>query len=59
MAGELDRRAITGPLYELGLKPAGAEDMGLSMFSLCGAMVAFSLLFLLCTWGVVRRRDEG
>ena len=59
VAGELDRRAITGPLYELGLKPAGAEDMGLSMFSLCGAMVAFSLLFLLCTWGVVRRRDEG
>ncbi len=58
VAGELERRAITGPLYELGLKPAGVEDMGLSMGTLCGALAAFGLAFLGATLVVVRRRDE-
>jgi len=59
VAGELERRAITGPLYELGLKPAGIDDMGLSLWTLNGAMVAFGLVFLGATTLVVWRRDES
>src|SRR6185436_19073650 len=29
--GQWDRRSISGPLYELGFKPASANDFGLSL----------------------------
>ena len=60
VAGELEKRAITGPLYDLGLKPAGVEDMGLSMTTLTGVLAGFGVSFLIAaTWMVWRRDDRG
>ena len=57
--GEWSRTPITGPLYELGLKPAGIGDMGMSMGALCGALVAFSAVFLAVAGGVTWARDRA
>jgi hypothetical protein len=43
--GQWDVVSMTGPLYELGLKGAEADDMGLSLTALCAALVAFAGLF--------------
>ncbi len=56
--GQWDVTSMTGPLYELGLKGAEADDMGLSLFALCGALVGFAALFATGAYVAVwRRRD--
>lgn len=44
--GEWEETSIAGHLYEIGFKPAGVADMGLSMGALCGALGLFGLVFL-------------
>ncbi|MFN7145614.1 MAG: ATP-binding cassette domain-containing protein, partial [Myxococcota bacterium] len=56
--GQWDTTSMTGPLYELGLKGAEAADMGLSLPTLCGALVGFATIFSLGAFAAVwRRRD--
>jgi hypothetical protein len=57
--GQWNRTPITGPLYELGLKPAGADDMGLSMAALCAIIAGFGVAFLLVATLSVWRKDRG
>jgi hypothetical protein len=47
-----------GALYNLGLKPPGSEDYGISFPNLCLILVAFSTVFLLITWLLVWRRTR-
>lgn len=56
--GEWNKTPITGPLYEMGLKPAGSEDMGLSVAALCGILGGFGLLFLSVASVIVWQRDR-
>jgi ABC-type multidrug transport system ATPase subunit len=56
--GQWDVTSMTGPLYELGLKGAEVVDMGLTMPTLCGALLGFSALFSVGAYGAVRRRAE-
>lgn len=45
--GQWQRQRVRGFLYELGLKgSAGADDLGLSLLQLSGAMVGFIVVFL-------------
>lgn len=56
--GQWNKTPITGPLYEMGLKPAGAEDMGLSVLALCGILTGFGVLFLSAASVIVWSRDR-
>ena len=48
--GQWQRQRVRGFLYELGLKDSSkADDVGLSLEQLCGAMAGFTALFLLVT----------
>ncbi len=55
--GQWDVTSMTGPLYELGLKGADADDMGLSLPVLCAALVVFSGLFASGAVAAVWRRQ--
>lgn len=55
--GKWEEVSIAGPLYELGLKGAAADDVGLSMPALCGAMVGFATLFATGAFARVWRRQ--
>jgi hypothetical protein len=56
--GQWERFSMNGPLYELGFKSSNAEDMGLPLWTLLGALCAFigvqGLIALLLT----KRRDR-
>lgn len=57
--GQWDVNSMTGPLYELGLKGAEADDMGLSLVTLCAALMGFSSVFSLgALLSVARRKQE-
>lgn len=56
--GQWDTLSMTGPLYELGLKGAEADDMGLSVTALCAALVVFSTLFAGGALFAVWRRED-
>ncbi|HJN73781.1 MAG TPA: ATP-binding cassette domain-containing protein [Myxococcota bacterium] len=57
--GKWERKPVTGPLYDLGLKPADVEDMGLEVPELLGALGAFAVVFLLITQIATWARDRG
>lgn len=57
IAGKWDDRSITGPLYDLGLKGAGADDIGLTRAALTAAMLGFTAVFLTAALARVRSRD--
>ncbi|MDP2316039.1 MAG: ATP-binding cassette domain-containing protein [Pseudomonadota bacterium] len=56
--GEWAVQSMIGPLYELGLKGADADDLGLSLPVLCAALIGFSTLFAVGAFGAVARRKE-
>ena len=56
--GKWDRKPISGPLYDLGLKGAGVEDVGLTQPMLVGALLAFAAVFLIGTWITTWARDR-
>ena len=56
--GKWDRLPIAGPLYELGLKDANADDMDLGLVSLCTVLLGFSVAFALAALGRIWRREE-
>jgi len=57
--GQWQRQRVRGFLYELGLKDsAQADDLGLSLFQLCGAMTGFIVLFLTVTGILVWARGR-
>jgi len=58
-AGEYDTRSLSGQLYNLGLKPSDADNMGLSEPQLVGALLGFSGVFLVVAWVIVWRRDRA
>lgn len=51
-----EEQPLNGALYELGLKTADAEDMGLPLPVLLGALGAFAAVFLVVTWWRVYSR---
>jgi hypothetical protein len=59
IGGGFEPQSLIGKLYELGLKGVAADDMGLSLGALCGALVGFSVVFasgaLLAVW---RRKSD-
>lgn len=57
--GKWDKKPVTGPLYDLGLKPADVEDMGLVVPELLGALGTFALVFLFVTWVATWARDRA
>ncbi|MCP4806421.1 MAG: ATP-binding cassette domain-containing protein [Proteobacteria bacterium] len=57
--GKWDKKPITGPLYELGLKPADVDDIGLEVPELIGALGAFAGVFLVVTWIATWARDRS
>ena len=59
MVGKWDDRTITGPLYELGLKGAGADDMGLDRTRLAIILVSFTAAFLFGAFLRVKTRDTN
>ena len=56
--GEWKRQAISGPLYDLGFKPAGAQDFGLSLAELCAVIGAHGVIYLCIATALVWRRDR-
>lgn len=56
--GKWERRGITGPLYDLGLKGADVEDTGLEPLQLIAALTTFATVFLLVTWTATWLRDR-
>ena len=58
MPGQWDRRSISGPLYELGFKPASAADFGLSLALLALIVAAFGVAFLAAAAILVHWREE-
>jgi ABC-type multidrug transport system ATPase subunit len=56
--GKWDSVSMTGPLYELGLKGASADDMGLRLPVVCAVLAGFTIVFGLSAWGLVHRRTE-
>ncbi|MCB9745714.1 MAG: ATP-binding cassette domain-containing protein [Alphaproteobacteria bacterium] len=56
--GDYQRRPLSGPLYELGFKPADVTDVGLSNASLVLALLTFSALFWAAAWAVAWRRER-
>jgi len=56
--GKWDKKPISGPLYDLGLKGAGVEDVGLTEPMLVGALLAFAAVFLAGTWISTWARDR-
>ena len=57
--GKWEKKPITGPLYDLGLKGADVEDMGLEIPELYGALAAFAVVFLVITWVGTWARDRA
>ena len=57
--GKWEKKPITGPLYDLGLKGADVEDMGLLVPELLGALGAFAAVFLLITFVATWARDRA
>ena len=53
-----DRTSVTGPLYDLGLKPSDVDDMGLTVGELSGGLGGFALVFLTSTWLLTWRREQ-
>jgi ABC-type multidrug transport system ATPase subunit len=53
-----DRTSVTGPLYDLGLKPSDVDDMGLTVIELAGGLGGFALVFLSSTWLLTWRRER-
>ena len=58
IAGKWDVVSMTGPLYELGLKGAAVDDMGLTLPMLCAALLGFSTAFALGAWIRTARRVD-
>jgi ABC-type multidrug transport system ATPase subunit len=56
--GKWEDVSVNGPLYELGLKGAAADDMGVPLLALCGILVVFSALFGTAAFLRVHRREE-
>jgi len=50
---------LSGPLYELGLKGADVEDMGLSVLELAGSLGSFVALFLAVALVTTWARDRN
>ena len=50
---------IKGPLWDLGFRTSGAEDMGFSMPALCLLLAGFATLFLLITAWFTARSARG
>ncbi len=59
IVGKWDERAIIGPLYELGLKGAGADDLGVSRTMLGIVLLTFTAAFLFGAFLRVRIRDTN
>jgi hypothetical protein len=57
--GKWDRKPLSGPLYELGLKGADVEDMGLSVLELAGSLGSFVALFLAVALVATWARDRN
>jgi len=57
--GKWDRKPLSGPLYELGLKGADVEDMGLSVLELAGSLGSFVALFLAVALVTTWARDRN
>lgn len=53
--GQWERVPVSGPLYELGLKPAAAVDMGLSPALLAAVLAAVAVGAVGACWAVLRR----
>ncbi|MFH1467053.1 MAG: ATP-binding cassette domain-containing protein [Pseudomonadota bacterium] len=53
-----DRQSISGTLYDLGLKPANPDDMGLPLWALMAALAGFGLLFVVLAAVITRLRDR-
>jgi hypothetical protein len=53
------RAHIKGPLWDLGFRTSGAEDMGFSMPMLCLVLVGFATVFLLLTAWFTARSARG
>jgi ABC-type multidrug transport system ATPase subunit len=57
--GRWELRSMTGPLYELGLKPADVTDMGMSPMELVAALLALSATLLaVAVAGATRVRER-
>lgn len=54
-----DPQSLTGPLYDLGLKGAAADDLGLTPGTLVGALVGFTTAFLLVALARVQARRSA
>lgn len=57
--GKWDRKPLSGPLYDLGLKGADVEDMGLSVVELAGSLGSFVVLFLAVALVATWARDRS
>lgn len=57
--GKWDRRPLSGPLYELGLKGSNVDDMGLEVGQLCMALGGFIAVFLAITVVTTWARDRS
>ncbi len=57
--GKWESRSFTSSLYEYGYKGSGADDLGLAMPVLLGALGGFSVVFLVATLAIVWRRRES
>lgn len=59
MVGKWEDRSISGPLYELGLKGAAADDIGLGRTTLGIILLSFTAAFLCGAFLRVRTRDTN
>jgi len=50
---------ITGVLYDLGFRTSAADDMGMSMWVLCGILLAFFTVFLVVATVATHRKAKG
>ena len=57
--GKWDRKPLSGPLYDLGLKGADVEDFGLTVAELAGSLGSFVVLFLAIALVATWARDRN